>query len=526
MRFLKHYQGLILIIFLGLFLRLLFFREITFGYDMARDALESISIWTTDHLKLLGPGTDIPGVEHGVLYWYLISPLYFFSQGNVYLVKLALVFFSLANIILIYYFSQTLFKNRTTALFSAFLFTISFETISYARWVIHASQAVFFIGATYLGIWLLLKKKGVGLPIALISSVIALQFQFFNLYLLGFVFITIGYSVIKLKTQFTKRDLLLSSLSLVLLLPFVLKEIKYHFRIVSGLLNYFGGQAGISLIEKFVNLPEKFFNKISEVFYFNLFGFDQTFAKILTAIFLFWIIFSIYKNKQFRTEKIFLLFWLLSLNIIYLFEGFNAYFINMGMVFPLLLLFSFSLFGKPKIVFILLGILIFIGNFSLILKHNPEGEYLFSIQKRNILSDKYALVDYIYQDAKDRPFKINTVTEPLFINSVWAFVFNYYGKNKYGYMPQWAGYPQDGERVYGKEIPFAGYDENTKLLYLIVEPPEGLPKEYLTAYQKFENTRSKIIDEKNFGTHFVQKRELFNNKIFLRDEVFQYSLEK
>ena len=93
-------------------------------------------------------------------------------------------------------------------------------------------------------------------------------------------------------------------------------------------------------------------------------------------------------------------------------------------------------------------------------------------------------------------------------------------------MPQWAGYPQDGERVYGKEIVFGPYDENTTLFYLIIEPHEGIPEEYIKAFEKFENTRSKLISVKQIGTHTIQKRELFNNKIFLRDEVFVYSLEK
>ena len=415
---------------------------------------------------------------------------------------------------------------------SAFFFAISFENISYSRWVIHVAQAVFCIGATYWGIWLLLKKKSIGLPLALIFSLAAIHFEFFNIYLLGFVAIAIFYALFKLKIKFPLRDLFLSSFSLLLLLPFVLKEIKYDFRTVQGLLNFFTQHAGESIFSKLLNLPMKFFTKFSEVFFYNIFGIDSTLAKILTLIFFFLIILSIRNQKKFRAEKIFLLLWILSINIIYLLESFNAYFVSVGLTFPLIMLFSFVSWEiiqktSPKILgYITLMVIIFIGNLFLIYKFHSQGDYLFSIQKKNVLSDKYALIDYIYQDAQGQPFKVNTVTTPLFINSVWAFVFNYYAKPKYGYMPQWAGYPQDGERVYGKEVQFTKYEETTKLFYFVIEPPEGIPAEYLIAHQKFENTRSKLLEEKKFGTHIVQKRQLFNSKIFLRDEVFQYSLEK
>ncbi|MBI3980848.1 hypothetical protein HY345_02520 [Candidatus Microgenomates bacterium] len=533
MRFLKHYQGLILIIFLGLLLRLLFFREITFGYDMARDVLESISIWTTNHFKLIGPGTDIPGVEHGILWWYLISPFYFFSQGSVYLVKFILILASLLNICLIYYFSLQLFKNKTAALFSAFLFAVSFETISYARWVIHLNPALLTIGVTFLGMWFLWTKKSKGLLISLVGLFLSLHFEFFTLYLVPFVFLSIVFSFTKNRTKFLKKDLLLSLFSSVILLPFFLKELKYDFKTIRGLWD-FAHRTGTdgSFFAKILTLPEKFIAKFSELFFYNFFSFDVLTIKILSISFLLLVLVSLVRSKTFRREKIFLIGWILSVNILYLLEGFGAYFISIGLVFPIFMLFSFLIseyikrVKLQKAVYLFLGIIIFTSNLLLVFKHNPQGEFLFSIQKNNTLSNQFAVVDYLYQDAKGKPFKVNTLTVPLFINSVWAFDFEYYGKRKYGYMPQWAGYPQDGERVYGKEIVFAPYDENTTLFYLIIEPHEGIPEEYIKAFEKFENTRSKLISVKQIGTHTIQKRELFNNKIFLRDEVFVYSLEK
>jgi len=73
---------LIFFVIVGLFLRVLYFHDLTFGYDQARDALESIKIIKNLDIKIIGPTTDIRGLYHSPLYWYIISPFYYFSGGN------------------------------------------------------------------------------------------------------------------------------------------------------------------------------------------------------------------------------------------------------------------------------------------------------------------------------------------------------------------------------------------------------------------------------------------------------------
>ena len=61
----------------GLFLRVIFLKNgaLIFGYDQARDAFSALEI-AHGHLKILGPSASAPGLFHGVLYYYLLAPIY------------------------------------------------------------------------------------------------------------------------------------------------------------------------------------------------------------------------------------------------------------------------------------------------------------------------------------------------------------------------------------------------------------------------------------------------------------------
>ena len=120
---------LTILILFGLSLRTLFFSHVTFGYDQARDAFQSISIIKYRDIKIMGPTTDIKGLFHGPLFWYIISPWYYLSGGDPRIARVPMILINLLNIPFIYYFVRKLFRNRIIAGISALFFTVSFETI-------------------------------------------------------------------------------------------------------------------------------------------------------------------------------------------------------------------------------------------------------------------------------------------------------------------------------------------------------------------------------------------------------------
>ena len=74
---------LILILIIGIFFRLFnIWDNFTFGYDQGRDAQRISDIMTFKNLKLVGQESDIPGVFHGALTYYLLAPIHFLSNSN------------------------------------------------------------------------------------------------------------------------------------------------------------------------------------------------------------------------------------------------------------------------------------------------------------------------------------------------------------------------------------------------------------------------------------------------------------
>ena len=179
----------------------------------------------------------------------------------------------------------------------------------------------------------------------------------------------------------------------------------------------------------------------------------------------------------------------------------------------------------PKITGSLLLVLILsavtASNVNLIIKNNPNGESLFSVQNKMNLVDEKEAIDWMYSESKDKEFSVNAVTNPLFVHTNWAYLFNWYGRTRYGFMPMWLGYPLDGnfgdKVVFGKENMFVGLTH-----FLIIEPETGIPSEYVVAYKGYEDARSKVVESRKFGEFTIQKRVLTKKSHFLRQDLLHY----
>jgi hypothetical protein len=523
---------LLAIFCIGLILRLLYFQQITFGYDQARDALEAMDILTGD-VKIIGPTTDIRGLFHGPLYWYIISPVYFLFRGSPEPVRLLMIIINLLNVLFIYYFSKKLFKSDLIALIGSFIFAVTFESVQYARWLSNPPPAILTIALFFYGLWLTVNEKYYGLPLMLLSFSMSVNFQFFLMYHIVFIIFALIFIYIKTKGKFLQtvgaRPLLYLG-ALFFFSPFILSELKFKFQ---------GIRSVLAVITNKANTNEPVIQKIIKFYYclvrnisYNLTAGNQFVAKIILFLLIGFVLYSIFKNYRYKKQILFLTIWLISPVMIYPLERNNSYFLNIGNTYPLVILASLGIYlviDKLKRMKypVLAGVLlvIFAANFYLILTRNVKGDYLFSVQDRQIYNNEKEVVDYIYKSSQDEKFGINSVTNPLFINSTWSYLFHYYGKTKYGYMPSWLGYPQDG--TFGAEITYEDMgDKKGNLLYLIIEPTPGIPEEYIEAYKHYENVRSKLIEEKRVGNFLIEKRELTEEINFSRDDLMKVIFNK
>lgn len=515
-----------LIVAFGLGLRLLYFDAVTFGYDQARDALQSISIIKNLHPKIIGPTTDIRGLFHSPLYWYIVSPFYYLSGGDPVVARIPMVFINVLNILFIYFIAKQILKNEKIALLSSLLMAVSFEAVQYARWLSNPPPALLTTAIFFYGFWLVLKKKPLGLPLMLFIWGFSVDFQFFLAYQLLFLIAAAVYLFLKDKKTIIKSLKRFYWLYLASAFPWVFyitSEIKFRFqgtRALLGFITNHNPNANNSMIPKLNN----FINSLIKNVAVNLTGSNKEIAVYVLVILMVYLFYIVVVNKKLRGAILFLGIWLISPIIIYPIEKNNSYFLNIGNVYPLILLTivalvdSTSRFRKiSSYILAVVLIVILYTNMSQVIAENKKGETLFSLQDSQVLTDEKRVIDYTYVKSSKKMFSFDTLTNPLYIDTTWAYLYDWYGKKKYGYMPIWEGSYLDD---FGKEIKFtdASNLEIGMSHYMIFEPPIFEPA-YIKTYSRYEDKRSKLLEAKKFGTHVVEARRITKIIHFFRDDI-------
>ncbi|MFH0773095.1 MAG: hypothetical protein V1922_02175 [bacterium] len=516
----KTYIVLCCIIALGLFFRVLNLKDNTIvAYDQARDAQRVMEIMQKN-FKIVGPETDIPGVFNGPLFYYILTPIYALTAFNINYAALVFVFINLSGILLVYLSSQVLFNNKKISLLSAFLWAISYEQMNFARFISNASPMsictiVFFLGLAYA----IFKKKEVGLAISVIGLAAAIHFNFYLVYL--FIFYPILFIFFKYRPSLKMTVACLSLLGL-LLSPFVIAEIRWQFMAIKSLLGYISHQSTnytsqYELFASILNNGKRYYDRISEAISYSLFSY----GKFVGFIILFLFLEIIWKNRKRTEEKnryFFLCIWFFSTLPLFLFKSgvLNAQVINSSIFAPLAIIFAggiyyLSISNAPKSVKIVILLLIICSNVFQMGADNFQNIKLFALQPLTLSIEK-KMIDYSYESSKKKHFSICGVTNPLFVNTLWSFLYSTYGKNKYGYVPSWSGQKQISNSSY---LP---YDiERAQLRYLIIEPLGGIPENAKEATIYLEDKVSRLLEEKSFGDLTIQKRIIPADKSLLID---------
>ena len=210
-----HLPALIWVILLSAFLLRIAWldKNLFFGYEQGRDLLAIKDIIFNKNLTLLGPKTDIDGIYHGPLSFYLLIPSFILTGGNPLLIIVSLIFVHILSFILLYKANLELFGKKVAAI-SVLLLGISYSSIVYSRWLSNPN----LIPALAIGIFYSLvraKKK----PIFLILCA-SLWAVIFHLSLLSAATLVapILFSLFILKIKLTLKNVALSILACAILL--------------------------------------------------------------------------------------------------------------------------------------------------------------------------------------------------------------------------------------------------------------------------------------------------------------------
>lgn len=491
------------IIAVGVILRFIYFREsVYFGYDEARDAFRSQEIYIQKDLKLLGPVANFPGLHHGPLSWYLIGPLYLIGGGNVFFVSAVFRIANILGAVLVYLIGKKFF-NKRTGFISALIYAFSFEQGQYAIYIGNLPLAIFAWLGLFYGAALIYKDnnhKGLVLMFASVAAAAQLEI------ILSYMFVVLLVLLFLLRDKvlkIEKKMWIVSFLTMALILStFVVAELKFNFQSTRAFLDllkngYDVMQAGDTRISLYLKM-------FLRLFHDNVIALPS--LKYLAAVALAEILLLLYFVKK-VPSLVFILVWIFSAATILPIGGYNAYYVNVGIGVGIIIGLGFlldRLIKKNKALGLLILSAVLFSNLFLILKHNQDSLIVeIKAQSHMKLADELKVIDEMYSNAQGEGFTVRATTMPYGIQTVWAYLFNKYGEEGWGYLPYWEkelveGYPGKLPR------PKKG---TTCVRYLIKEPTRGIPEGLINRDEEEENLFSKVEEEKIIGHFILQARK-------------------
>ncbi len=499
----RNYIWLGLFFIIALLIRFMFFpANIYFGYDQARDSYSALEL-LKGHLKLIGPPSSLnEKIFHGPLIYYIYAPVYFLFHLNPEAVAVLFRIINALGLVLVYKIGEIIF-NKKVGLIAAFLYSISYEQSQYSLFLSHPALSVLTVLVFYLGLSLLIfKKEPKGLVVLAIGIGLSIQFHYVNLMLLLGLLVNLIYFRREISPIKMKWILYAITGFLLTVSSFIIAEFKFNFREIQGLTS---SGSGLLTPDRLYISQQSIKLTILRFFHDNFISSNQLLIFCI-AVFSLIVIRLLFINLL-KPKIIFLMIWLTAGFSSYAISGTTSYYHAPASSVSLIIIVSFLIsltLKKNLIIGLLLIFLIGCSNINLILAQNYKGPNSDIVIQPGMLTiyEKEA-IDYCYSG--DKNFSVNALTIPLYINTTWSYLFNWYGLQRYGYLPVWGG------------IAAAGYSGSLKVVNkrsnlparqcLIIEPTVGMNEIDKQNFFREESYFSTIIEQKNFGTLTVQLRK-------------------
>jgi len=425
----KYWREIIFVALFGISLFLCFKRvsnyDIAFTLDQAREMLAIRRMTFTKMPILIGPATDIIGLYYGPFWYYLNTiPFILFGGDPLGIVHFQILLMHLISLIIYCVIRK---KDKDLALFSALLLLFSPIGAFSIKFSWNANSAYYF--ASLFPLFLFFRSKISSFLEGMLCGVI-LQVEA----AVGILFFPIAFF---LHAKRPKNEKYLPSIILgffITFIPQIAFEIHQKFLMTKSLLSEFSGSTSwlgqkLSLSNMLINRFTYFKSIFTGASYLPFF-------LIISSIVLALIIGKKgSKNMKFLKINFYILFAFLVFFIIFPFDIRDWYLYGL-VPFSIYSFASSLIIISVKPLFKVVSVLVI--TIAVALSIQTKINYL-KFEKGssddpgnlwNLMQD----VDYIYADASGRAFKLYTYT-PQVYDSVYQYIFWWYGTKKYGYQP-------------------------------------------------------------------------------------------
>jgi hypothetical protein len=459
-----------------------------FGFDQGLYHQDVSTYIASKKPPLIGTYTPLPGIfQHPLFYWLLGSFMVIFN-GNPIGSMVLMLLISILAVFAVLFLSKKMY-GLSTSLLITFLFALSYP-VSHGARIFWPPLPIFLVTPFYLFfVYKVLKGRSNYFPFVFLSLGFITAFEIAAGTLLFIPTFIILFFLAR-KSVTLKNIFLSFLLNLVLFAPLILFNLRHENIMLHGFIGFLRGD---SMAGEVMNINTRLIshaNSIIDNFKVSLVSGDVW--KILFPLSIFMIIsYFIY----FKIKDKFVLF-LVLLPLLTFFELliFKTY------VWPWYLIpFSVSnifLIGivsskllTTKNYLLIFIVLIFFSIFTIDslqrVRHGLKDE-LNDYGGTAKIRGKTDAIDYIYRDAQKEQFNLLVFSPPVYIYP-YDYLLNWYGKNKYGYVP---GKNKEGE------------------LYLLIEPDFYNVSSY-EGWLKTVIKEGEVVKTQRLPSGFIVQKRIF-----------------
>lgn len=479
--------------------------NLVFDYDQIEDQFYTYTVAHDFNPAVIGRAVyGDPRLHHGVFYYYYNAIPFLISGGNFFASAYWNDLFNVLTGLTLFILAKLLFKKNLPGLIAAFLVAVSFEFIKFSNWLTIDTPAIFLVPLFYLGLWGLYLRKFWAYILLPVSLGLCIQSDLSLLYLIpvGFIFLII----FRPKLPNPKLSALSLGLFILTISTLIITELKLQFAGIKFFLNFsenFHSAVKFTYQERFLLFFEDFFKNFAG----NLFPSRVDLGIYLAFLIILLVIYFLFLKKTENDEKkgiTFLLFYLFSPAITLILGYHDTPWFLIGLPGAIALISGYVISKFKLVIIISILLIIAISNINIVLSRPAKAYKLFDsyYDPSSYLAYQLEMVDYTYQQSAGRPFAINSVTYPLYYNAMWAYLYNWYGKERYGYTPTWLG----GKQVYPYNLLLLSKGEE-KNFYMLLSRTPRIPKWEEDRGKTWGLEHGNLVEEKQNPGFIIQKYE-------------------
>lgn len=456
-----------------------------FGPEQGRDFLVIRDIVNNHKLTLIGSKTDVDGIFHGPIFYYLSSVPFALSHGNPITVSVFLVVLYSITVYGIYLVTFEITKNVRTSLFASLCYVISFGLIVNARWLSNPPLSIPLSVLYMLFTVRFLQKKYLNIIGVAISYALLGQVEFINFALFGVISLMILIRYRAIVRFIPKRLAVLAGiLSIVLSIGnYAYFDLRHDFLITNSVMRLLNsGSLSKPLVLSFTDAFRMLFSQIAYM--------TGSLSWEIGALIGICIMYCFSRLRKQNGMYDLIIIWIVTPAIVLallrygvldqLYVGsFNGYIIALSIAI------AFAR-RKNKLLGYALLSYILIQNVFAYSSFLPKNQHIFfqSPQPDVRYGDQLLVINGIYARAKGRSFQIQSYTIPYFWQDGWIYLFWYVGSRKYGYVPD---------------------KGRSDVLYVIIQKDGSNPNFQNTWYTKTVSTWGRKTDVFQIGEFTVEE---------------------